>query len=46
MNENEAEDFFGFRVVIASLDKHPPQKEARSESLAGKIKQTLGKLTG
>jgi formylglycine-generating enzyme required for sulfatase activity len=44
MDENEAEDFFGFRVVINSLDKHQPIHTDRSNNGIEKIKKVLGKL--
>jgi formylglycine-generating enzyme required for sulfatase activity len=43
MNAHEAEDFFGFRVSMASLDKRQPMKYDRSTTVVEKIRKILGK---
>jgi len=43
MSENEAEDFFGFRVAITSLDKHQPMNYEHSNKLVEKFKKMFGK---
>jgi formylglycine-generating enzyme required for sulfatase activity len=43
MDENEAEDFFGFRVALTSLDQDQAADYGRSNKLAGKIKALFAK---
>jgi len=43
MNEDEAEDFFGFRVALTSLDKHQPMDRDHANTVVEKIKKMFGK---